>query len=38
MLPNKFIVNVLNILYLFDTDKKNSSNRPWKAEFGGIAN
>ena len=22
---------------LFDMEKKNSSNRPWKAEFGGIA-
>ena len=36
--PNKLIDNVLKVLYLwFDMEKKNSSNMPWKAEFGGIA-
>ena len=33
---NKLIANVLNILCLYIV-KKNSSNVPWKAEFGGIA-
>ena len=36
LFPNKLIANALNILY-FDMEKKNSSNRPWKAEIGGIA-
>ena len=34
--PNKLIANVLNFC-IFDLEKKNSSNRPCKAEFGGIA-
>ena len=30
------VANMIEILYLWYINK-NSSNRPWKAEFGGIA-
>lgn len=35
-LSNKMVANMIEILYFWYINK-NSSNRPWKAEFGGIA-